>query len=141
MAHMKKFAAIPMSKCMRDMCKEEDYAFLNKQELDKNPEKTSNESMFHESEWQQNQEERIRRRLDREQKEQERQCELEKQRREKEEQWKSHVAGLASERESLQGRLHRLREFRDFQKRVLMQDLGLEPGTASDKLTHLLRRL
>ncbi|XP_058273501.1 U2 small nuclear ribonucleoprotein auxiliary factor 35 kDa subunit-related protein 1-like isoform X2 [Hemibagrus wyckioides] len=103
---------------MRDMCKEEDYAFLNKQELDKNPEKTSNESMFHESEWQQNQEER-----------------------EKEEQWKSHVAGLASERESLQGRLHRLREFRDFQKRVLMQDLGLEPGTASDKLTHLLRRL
>lgn len=44
---------------MRDMCKEEDYAFLNKQELDKTPEKTSNESMFHESEWQQNQEERV----------------------------------------------------------------------------------
>ncbi|KAB5542248.1 hypothetical protein PHYPO_G00089330 [Pangasianodon hypophthalmus] len=140
MAHMKRFAAIPMSKSMRDMCKEEDYAFLNNQESGE-LDKTSKESTFQESEWQQKQEERLRRRLDREQQEQERQCELEKQRREKEEQWKSHVAGLASERESLRGRLHRLREFRDFQKRVLMQDLGLEPGTASEKLTHLLMRL
>ncbi|XP_034169199.1 U2 small nuclear ribonucleoprotein auxiliary factor 35 kDa subunit-related protein 1-like isoform X2 [Pangasianodon hypophthalmus] len=117
MAHMKRFAAIPMSKSMRDMCKEEDYAFLNNQESGE-LDKTSKESTFQESEWQQKQEER-----------------------EKEEQWKSHVAGLASERESLRGRLHRLREFRDFQKRVLMQDLGLEPGTASEKLTHLLMRL
>ncbi|XP_017349420.1 U2 small nuclear ribonucleoprotein auxiliary factor 35 kDa subunit-related protein 1-like isoform X1 [Ictalurus punctatus] len=140
MNHMKSFAAIPMSKCMRDMCKEEDYAFLNNQksrEIDKTPK----ESTFREREWQQKQEERLRRRLDREQQEQEKQCELEKQRREKEEQWKSHVAGLASERESLRGRLHRLREFRDFQKRVLMQDLGLEPGTASENLTQLLMRL
>ncbi|XP_053544358.1 U2 small nuclear ribonucleoprotein auxiliary factor 35 kDa subunit-related protein 1-like isoform X2 [Ictalurus punctatus] len=117
MNHMKSFAAIPMSKCMRDMCKEEDYAFLNNQksrEIDKTPK----ESTFREREWQQKQEER-----------------------EKEEQWKSHVAGLASERESLRGRLHRLREFRDFQKRVLMQDLGLEPGTASENLTQLLMRL
>ncbi|GAA6105854.1 U2 small nuclear ribonucleoprotein auxiliary factor 35 kDa subunit-related protein 1-like [Tachysurus ichikawai] len=141
MAHMKRFAAIPMSKCMRDMCREEDYAFLNNQELDNTPDKTPKESMFCESEKQQKQEEMISQRLDREQKEQERKHELEKQRREKEEQWKSHVAGLASERESLQGRLHRLREFRDFQKKVLMQELGLEPGTASEKLTHILMRL
>lgn len=43
---------------MRDMCKEEDYAFLNNQErgeLDKTPK----ESMFHESELQQKQEERV----------------------------------------------------------------------------------
>ncbi|XP_060759138.1 uncharacterized protein LOC132869762 isoform X3 [Neoarius graeffei] len=117
MAHVKRFAAISMSKCMRDMCKEEDYAFLNNQEI-MELDKTPKESTFCESEWQQKQEEK-----------------------EKEEQWKSHVASLASERESLRGRLHRLREFRDFQKRVLMQDLGLEPGAASENLTHLLKRL
>ncbi|KAM9467494.1 uncharacterized protein Hap1MRO34_014251 [Clarias gariepinus] len=137
MAHMKRFAAIPMSKSMRDMCKEEDYAFLNSQKSEE-VDKTPKESTCHVSEWQQKQEERHRRRLDREQQEKERQCELEKQRREKEEQWKSHVAALASERESVRGRLHRLREFRDFQKRVLMQDLDLEPD---EKLTHLLMRL
>lgn len=46
------------SQCMRDMCKEEDYAFLNNKgsrELDK----TSKESMVHESEWQQKQDERV----------------------------------------------------------------------------------
>ncbi|KAI5617851.1 hypothetical protein C0J50_22440 [Silurus asotus] len=30
---------------------------------------------------------------------------------------------------------------KDFQKKVLMQDLDLEPDTASEKVTHLLRRL
>ncbi|KAF7694004.1 U2 small nuclear ribonucleoprotein auxiliary factor 35 kDa subunit-related protein 1-like [Silurus meridionalis] len=140
MAHSKRFAAIPMSKCMRDICKEEDYAFLKNQES-RELKKTPKENTFCESDRPQKQEERLRRKLAREQQEQERQCELEKQRREKEEQWKSHVASLSSERESLRGRLHRLREFRYFQKRVLMQDLDLEPDTASEKVTHLLRRL
>lgn len=43
---------------MRDMCKEEDYAFLNNQksrEIDKTPK----ESTFREREWQQKQEERV----------------------------------------------------------------------------------
>lgn len=31
--------------------------------------------------------------------------------------------------------------FQDFQKRVLMQDLGLEPGTESEKLKNVLMRL
>lgn len=44
--------------CMRDMCKEEDYAFLNKKERGE-LDKTLKESMLHESEWQQEQEERV----------------------------------------------------------------------------------
>ncbi|TSK13219.1 hypothetical protein Baya_0093 [Bagarius yarrelli] len=120
------------------MCKEEDYVFLNNRE---SGDETPKESTLCESDWQQIQEERRQRRLDWERQEQERQSELEKQRREKEEQWKSHVAKLASERESLRGRLHRLREFRDFQKKVLMQELGLEPGTGSEKLDYLLMRM
>ncbi|KAI4904621.1 hypothetical protein NFI96_014602 [Prochilodus magdalenae] len=138
MAHEKIFAGIPMSKCMRDMCKEEDYVFLNSQ---KKPAKTSGHSTLQDSEWQQQREERLRRRLEREQQEQERQQELEEQQKKKEEEWRSHVAKLASERESLRGRLHRLREFRDFQKSVLVQDLGLDPDSSNEKLTQLLMRL
>ncbi|XP_072530095.1 uncharacterized protein [Salminus brasiliensis] len=138
MAHVKRFAGIPMSKCMRDMCKEEDYMFLQgRRELEKTPE----DSTFQDSEWQQKQGERLRRRLEREQQEQERQQQLEEQQRKKEEEWKSHVAKLASERESLHNRLHRLREFRDFQKKVLIQDLGLDPETSNEKLTQILMRL
>lgn len=44
---------------MRDMCREEDYAFLNNQELDNTPDKTPKESMFCESEKQQKQEEMV----------------------------------------------------------------------------------
>ncbi|XP_062865350.1 U2 small nuclear ribonucleoprotein auxiliary factor 35 kDa subunit-related protein 1-like [Trichomycterus rosablanca] len=138
MAHEKMFAAIPMSKSMRDMCREEDYAFLKGQKS--GPAAKTPESTVYE-EWQECKEERLRRRLEREQQEQERQCELEKQRREKEEKWMSHVAELASVRESLNHRLQRLREFRNFQKGVLMQDLNLDPETSNEKLTHLLMRL
>ncbi|XP_036431447.1 U2 small nuclear ribonucleoprotein auxiliary factor 35 kDa subunit-related protein 1-like isoform X2 [Colossoma macropomum] len=123
---------------MRDMCKEEDYVFLNGQTK---PDKTTGYSMFQDSEWQQQREERLRRRLEREQQEQERQRELEEQQKKKEEEWKFHVSKLASERESLRERLHRLREFRDFQKRVLVQDLGLDPDKPNEKLTQLLMRL
>uniref|UniRef100_A0A3B4DFW7 Uncharacterized protein n=1 Tax=Pygocentrus nattereri TaxID=42514 RepID=A0A3B4DFW7_PYGNA len=135
MAHEKMFAGIPMSKCMRDMCKEEDYMFLNGQT------KQAGYSTLQDSEWQQQREKRLHRKLEREQQEQERQQELKEQQKKKEEEWRSHVAKLAFERESLRERLHRLREFRDFQKRVLVQDLGLDPDTPNEKLTQLLMRM
>ncbi|KAG9280365.1 U2 small nuclear ribonucleoprotein auxiliary factor 35 kDa subunit-related protein 1-like [Astyanax mexicanus] len=138
MAHIKRFAGIPMSKCMREMCREEDYMFLqDPRDQGKTPEGTT----LQDTEWQQKREERIRRRVEREQQEQERQRQLEEQQRKKEEEWRSHVAKLASERESLRDRLHRLREFRDFQKKVLIQDLGLDPDSSNEKLTKILRRL
>ncbi|KAL6459973.1 hypothetical protein MHYP_G00317320 [Metynnis hypsauchen] len=146
MAHEKIFAGIPMSKCMRDMCKEEDYMFLKTKTV-----KTAGYSTLQDSEWQQQREERygnyvcsvlqLRRKLEREQQEQERQRELMEQQKKKEEEWRSHVAKLAFERESRRERLQRLREFRDFQKRVLVQDLGLDPDTPDEKLTKLLMRL
>uniref|UniRef100_A0A3B1IFL5 Uncharacterized protein n=1 Tax=Astyanax mexicanus TaxID=7994 RepID=A0A3B1IFL5_ASTMX len=115
MAHIKRFAGIPMSKCMREMCREEDYMFLqDPRDQGKTPEGTT----LQDTEWQQKREER-----------------------KKEEEWRSHVAKLASERESLRDRLHRLREFRDFQKKVLIQDLGLDPDSSNEKLTKILRRL
>ncbi|KAK9975640.1 hypothetical protein ABG768_020881 [Culter alburnus] len=137
MAHAKRFSQIPMSKCMRDLCKEEDYTFLNSLEKqDKSPESTCVES-----ECQEKQEERIRRRLEREQLEQEKQREIEEQQKEKEGQWKSHVAELAVQRKAIRAKLDRLREFRDFQKQVVLQDLGLDPASANETVKHLLMRL
>lgn len=46
------------SQCMRDMCKEEDYVFLNNKESGE-LDKTTKTSMLHDSEWQQKQEERV----------------------------------------------------------------------------------
>ncbi|ROL52606.1 Neurotrophin-3 [Anabarilius grahami] len=63
------------SLCMRNLCKEEDYTFLNSLgKQDKSPESTCLES-----ECQEKQEERIRRRLEREQLQQEMQREIEEQ--------------------------------------------------------------
>ncbi|KAL7827945.1 hypothetical protein AOLI_G00310970 [Acnodon oligacanthus] len=86
MAHEKIFAGIPMSKCMRDMCKEEDYVFLNGQTKTV---KTTGYSALQDSDWQQQREERygnyvhsvlqLRRKLEREQQEQDRQRELKEQ--------------------------------------------------------------
>ncbi|XP_073694259.1 uncharacterized protein [Garra rufa] len=138
MAHAKKFSQIPMSKCMRDLCKEEDYTFLNSVEKqDVSPE----ESTCVESECQEKQEERIHRRQEREQLEQEKQREIEEQQKEKDKQWKSHVAELAVQRKAIRAKLDRLREFRDFQKKVVLQDLGLDPGSANESVKHLLMRL
>ncbi|XP_051544318.1 U2 small nuclear ribonucleoprotein auxiliary factor 35 kDa subunit-related protein 1-like [Myxocyprinus asiaticus] len=138
MAHGKRFAQIPMSKCMRDICKEEDYAFLNSLgKQDKSPE----DNTFQESEWQDKKEERVHRCQEREQLERERQLEIDEQRKEKQEKWKSHVAELAVQREAIHAKLHRLREFRDFQKKVLLQDLGQDPGSTNETINHLLMRL
>ncbi|XP_076860611.1 uncharacterized protein LOC143513762 [Brachyhypopomus gauderio] len=141
MAHMTRFAAIPMSKCMREMCKEEDYAFLNaKGDTTRTPE-TSVPEGDEGPERQDSRGERVWRRLEMERREQEKQREVEEQRRKKEELWKRHVAELASERESLRDRSHRLREFRNFQRKVLTQDLGLDPSSDNEKLSELLMKL
>ncbi|KAL1275385.1 hypothetical protein QQF64_035008 [Cirrhinus molitorella] len=124
--------------CMRDLCKEEDYTFLNSLEKqDESPE----ESTCVKSECQEKQEERIHRQQEREQLEREKQREIEEQQKEKDKQWKSHVAELAVQRKAIRAKLDRLREFRDFQKKVVLQDLGLDPGSADESVKHLLLRL
>ncbi|XP_042577614.1 U2 small nuclear ribonucleoprotein auxiliary factor 35 kDa subunit-related protein 1-like isoform X2 [Cyprinus carpio] len=138
MAHAKRFSQIPMSKCMRDLCKEEDYTFLNS--LGKQ-EESLEESTCLESECQEKQEERIRYRQEREQLEREKQREKEEQQKEKDKQWKSHVAELAVQRKAIHAKLDRLREFRDFQKKVVLQDLGLDPGSENESVKHLMMRL
>ncbi|XP_065120137.2 uncharacterized protein [Paramisgurnus dabryanus] len=134
MAH-KRFAQIPMSKRMRELCKEEDFAFLKSQP---EQDQSSEEGKVQES---QNPKklERDHRQEERQLKEQERQREIEEQQKEKEEKWKSHVAELAVKREAIHAKLHRLREFRDFQKKVLLQDL--DPGSTNETINHLLMRL
>ncbi|XP_043092463.1 U2 small nuclear ribonucleoprotein auxiliary factor 35 kDa subunit-related protein 1-like [Puntigrus tetrazona] len=138
MAHAKRFSQIPMSKCMRDLCKEEDYTFLKS--LEKQDESLE-ESTCVESKFQEKQEERIRRRQELKQLEREKQYEIEEQQKEKDKQWKSHVAELDVQRKAIRAKLDRLREFRDFQKKVVLQDLGLDPGSANESVNHLLRRL
>nr|XP_055047106.1 U2 small nuclear ribonucleoprotein auxiliary factor 35 kDa subunit-related protein 1-like isoform X1 [Misgurnus anguillicaudatus] len=139
MAH-KRFAQIPMSKRMRELCKEEDFAFLKSQP---DQDQSSEESKLQESQTQKKLE-RDHRQEERQLKEQERQREIEEQKKvqchtEKEEKWKSHVAELAVKREAIHAKLHRLREFRDFQKKVLLQDL--DPGSTNETINHLLMRL
>ncbi|XP_056605078.1 U2 small nuclear ribonucleoprotein auxiliary factor 35 kDa subunit-related protein 1-like [Triplophysa dalaica] len=136
MTHEKRFSKIPMSKRMRDLCKEEDYAFLNSQ---RDPDQSSEERHFSES--QKTVEERDRRQQERELQRQEKQCEIEEQQKEKEEKWKSHVAEIAVKQEAIHARRHRLREFRDFQKKVLLQDLGPDAGSVDKTINHLLMRL
>ncbi|XP_016303247.1 myelin transcription factor 1 [Sinocyclocheilus anshuiensis] len=138
MAHAKRFSQIPDLQCMRDLCKEEDYTFLNS--LGKQDESLE-ESTCLESECQEKQEERIRHRQEREQLEREKQHEIEEQQKEKDKQWKSHVAKLAVQRKAIHAKLDRLREFRDFQKKVVLHDLGLDPGSENESIKHLLMRL
>ncbi|XP_016299792.1 PH domain-containing protein DDB_G0287875-like [Sinocyclocheilus anshuiensis] len=138
MAHAKRFSQIPMSKCMRELCKEEDYTFLNS--LEKQDESLE-ESTCVGSECQEKQEERIRRRQECEKLEREKQREIEEQQKEKDEQWKSHVAELAVQRKAIRAKLDRLQEFRDFQKKVVLQDLGLDPGSDNESVKHFLMRL
>ncbi|KAJ8392235.1 hypothetical protein AAFF_G00078030 [Aldrovandia affinis] len=121
---------MPMSKAMREICKEEDYAFLNKQE-DTGHERAEGKGL-EEDEWRVKREERMRRRKEREQQEEERLRELEEMRKQKEQQWKSHVAELAAEREeALKERALRVRDFRNFERKILEKDTG--PGTGCEK--------
>ncbi|XP_048865724.1 U2 small nuclear ribonucleoprotein auxiliary factor 35 kDa subunit-related protein 1-like isoform X2 [Brienomyrus brachyistius] len=110
MSHAKRFEDIPMSKAMRGICKEEDYAFLGK--LDKS-QNQSKDTKCMEDEWRGKYEDRVRRREEREKKELERLRQIEEMRKEREQQWKEHVAALAVKQEAtVKERAVRLRDFR-----------------------------
>ncbi|XP_030575571.1 chromatin assembly factor 1 subunit rlf2 [Archocentrus centrarchus] len=129
MTHLKQFQGIPMSKSMRGLCREEDYAFLGISERTRE-EKTEGAAAL-EDDWRDKKEERVRRQLEREQQEKSRLREIEASKKEKEEQWRTHVAELTSSQEkTLQDRLTRLHRFREFQRKVLEEESGKE-GAAS----------
>ncbi|XP_029604163.1 trichohyalin [Salmo trutta] len=137
MDHVIKFEGIPMSKSMREMCKEEDYAFLGEKE--KRPKETETLG----EDWKEDKVERVRRRRERDQQEQERIRELEESKKEKEQRWRHHVAELASTQEQrLRDRLARLRRFRDFQRSVLEEEMSLQTDSESSQaLDQLLTRI
>ncbi|XP_029969200.1 stress response protein nst1 [Salarias fasciatus] len=140
MAHVKKFQGIPMSKSMRNLCKEEDYAFLGGSE--KATEGRTEEAAAPEDDWRDRKEERNRRRLEREQQERERLREIEECKKEKERRWRSHVAETASGQEkALQDRLTRLRQFRAFQRKVLNEESGPDGAPDGDSVDRLLTRI
>ncbi|XP_037317788.2 U2 small nuclear ribonucleoprotein auxiliary factor 35 kDa subunit-related protein 1-like isoform X2 [Pungitius pungitius] len=108
---------------MRGLCKEEDYTFLAMTE--KSTEGTVEGAL--EEDCRARKEDRVRRRLEREQREKERLREVEEIKKEKEQQWRTHVEKLTSNQEkNLQDRLKRLRRFRDFQRKVLVEESGTE---------------
>ncbi|KAM6961711.1 uncharacterized protein LKV04_020690 [Tautogolabrus adspersus] len=140
MTHEKRFKGIPMSKSMRGLCKEEDYAFLGKSG------KTTKEPMEGaealEDYKRHDKEERVRWRQEREQKEKEKLREIEESKKEKEQQWRTHVENLTSSQEkTLQDRLARLRRFRDFQRKVLVEESGTEGVSATVTANQLLTRM
>ncbi|CAJ1054267.1 U2 small nuclear ribonucleoprotein auxiliary factor 35 kDa subunit-related protein 1-like [Xyrichtys novacula] len=126
---------------MRGLCKEEDYAFLGMS--GKTRTGTEEEGAgASEGEWKDRKEERIRWRQERERREKERLREIEESRKEKEQQWRTHVANLTSSQEkNLQDRLARLRKFREFQRKVLMEESEMEAGTATLTANQLLTRM
>ncbi|XP_037616737.1 U2 small nuclear ribonucleoprotein auxiliary factor 35 kDa subunit-related protein 1-like [Sebastes umbrosus] len=140
MTHMKRFRGIPMSKSMRGLCKEEDYEFLGTSE--KTTKLTAEGAGASEDDWRDKREDRIRRRLERERLEKERLQEIEENKKEKEQQWRTHVETLTSSQEkTLQDRLARLRRFREFQRKVLVEESGMEGGGASLTVNQLLNRM
>ncbi|XP_056224248.1 U2 small nuclear ribonucleoprotein auxiliary factor 35 kDa subunit-related protein 1-like [Seriola aureovittata] len=140
MTHVKQFQRIPMSKSMRGLCKEEDYAFLGVSE--KTTRETAEGAGALEDDWIDRKEERVRRRLDREQQERERLQEIEERKKEREQQWRTHVAELTSSQEkTLPDRLARLRRFREFQRKLLVEESGMEGGAADHTVNQLLTRM
>ncbi|CAK6959901.1 U2 small nuclear ribonucleoprotein auxiliary factor 35 kDa subunit-related protein 1-like isoform X2 [Scomber scombrus] len=139
MAHVKQFQRIPMSKSMRGLCKEEDYAFLGTSEKTTREETEGAEAL--QDEQGDIKEERVHRRLQREQQEKERLRDIEESKREKEQQWRTHVTEVSSSQEkTLQDRLARLRKFREFQRKVLVEESGIE-GEAVSTVNQLLTRM
>ncbi|KAA8579960.1 matrix metalloproteinase-2 [Etheostoma spectabile] len=139
MTHMKRFQGIPMSKSMRDLCKEEDYAFLG---MSEKTIKVTVERDRDLEDWRPKKEERVRRQLEREQLEIERLQQIEERKKEKEQQWRTHVEKLTSSQEkTLQDRLARLRRFREFQRKVLIEESGMEDGGAGLTVNQLLTRM
>ncbi|XP_045075261.1 capping protein inhibiting regulator of actin dynamics [Coregonus clupeaformis] len=137
MDHVIQFEGIPMSKSMRGMCKEEDYAFLGEKGKHHKETDTLGED------WKEEKMERERRRRERAQQEQERIRELEESRKEKEQQWRHHVAELASTQDQrLRDRLARIHHFRDFQRKVLVEEMSLQTDSESSQaLDQLLTRI
>lgn len=138
MTHLQRFHGIPMSKSMRGLCKEEDYAFLGKSEnICKDQASGSKED-----EWSARREARVHRQMEREKREEERLRQLEESRKEKEQQWRRHVAELTSSQEkTLQERLARLKKFREFQKKVLMDEAAMEDDSGHTPVDRLLTRV
>eukprot|EP00064_Thunnus_orientalis_P007708 superscaffoldBa00000872_g7730 len=116
MTHVKRFQGIPMSKSMRGLCKEEDYAFLGTSE-ETTKEGTEGAEALEDNSGDKEEE------------------------REKERQWRTHVAELTSSQKTLQDRLERLRKFREFQKKVLEEESGLEGEAGSLTVNQLLTRM
>ncbi|XP_049892448.1 U2 small nuclear ribonucleoprotein auxiliary factor 35 kDa subunit-related protein 1-like [Epinephelus moara] len=143
MTHMKRFQGIPMSKVcqsMRGLCKEEDYVFLGVSE--RTTKVTAEGAGAFEDDWRDKKEERVRRRLEREQLEKQRLQEVEESKKEREQQWRTHIEKLTSSQEkTLQDRLARLRRFREFQRKVLVEESGMEGGGASLTVNQLLTRM
>ncbi|KAK2858777.1 hypothetical protein Q5P01_003397 [Channa striata] len=140
MTHVKKFQVIPMSKSMRCLCKEEDYAFLGTTE--KTIKEVAEGAGFLEDDWRDKKEERDRRQLEREQQEKNRLREIERCKKEQELQWRTRVAELTSVQEkALQDRLARIRSFREFQRKVLAEEARLESEAASLPPNQLLTRM
>ncbi|XP_050933545.1 U2 small nuclear ribonucleoprotein auxiliary factor 35 kDa subunit-related protein 1-like [Lates calcarifer] len=140
MTHVKRFQGIPMSKSMRGLCKEEDYVFLGMTE--KKTKETAEGAGALEDDWRDRKEERVRRRQERDQQEKERLREIEERKKEKEQQWRTHVAELTSSQEkTLPDRLARLKRFREFQRKVLVEESGMEGGAADHIISRLLTRM
>ncbi|XP_069376280.1 uncharacterized protein [Paralichthys olivaceus] len=139
MAHVKRFQGIPMSKSLRGLCKEEDYVFLGTSQ--KTTEETAEGTGALKDDRRDQKEERIRRRLEREEQDKERLREIEESKKEKEQQWRNHVAELTSSQEkTLPDRLARLRRFREFQRKVLVEESG-ETAEGATTVNQLLTRM
>ncbi|KAK2883247.1 hypothetical protein Q8A73_022180 [Channa argus] len=125
---------------MRCLCKEEDYAFLGTE--DKMIKEVEEGAGVLEDNWRDKKEDRDRRRLEREQEEKERLREIEKCKKEKEQQWRTHVAERTSMQEkAVQDRLARIRKFREFQRKVLAEESGLESEAVGLTVNQLLTRM
>ncbi|KAM7377966.1 hypothetical protein PAMA_013059 [Pampus argenteus] len=139
MTHVKRFQGIPMSKSMRGLCKEEDYAFLGTSE--KMTREGTEGAGDVEDDRRDKKDERVHRRLQREQQEKEKLRDIEES-KQKEQQWRTHVAELSSSQEkTLQDRLARLRKFREFERKVLEEESATEDGGACLTVNQPLTRM
>ncbi|KAM6895646.1 uncharacterized protein FYW49_019512 [Xenentodon cancila] len=136
MSHVKQFQSISMSKSMRGLCKEEDYAFLGMSGSTTHD--TTEGLVALEDDQKDEKKEKVRRQLEWERQEKDRLRAIEESKKEKEQQWRAHIAEVTSSQEKvLQDRLARLRSFREFQKKVLEEEEGMEDKAAGQLLTRV----
>ncbi|XP_054911551.1 U2 small nuclear ribonucleoprotein auxiliary factor 35 kDa subunit-related protein 1-like [Poeciliopsis prolifica] len=134
MTHVKRFQSIPMSKSMRGLCKEEDYAFLGASGSSSRGSPEDRGAL--EENWKDTKVARARRRLEWEQQEKERLRAIEDSKKEREQQWRTHIAEVTSSQEkTLQDRRTRLRDFREFQRKVLAEEEGMEGAAVHQLVT------